>query len=54
LFKSVVEKILYISVGISCRHYGKAPLFLADFVTPRHGEALRETYVDGNRMTVIS
>ena len=54
LFKFEVEKILYISVGISGKHDGKAPHFLAEFVTSRHGEALRDTYVDSSCMPVVS
>jgi len=42
-FNFDVQKILYISVGKSGRHGGKAPHFLAEFVTPRHREELRET-----------
>lgn len=54
VFKFEVEKILYNSVGTSCGHDGKAPHFLAEFMTPRHREELKETYVDGNHMPVFS
>ena len=52
LFKFEIKKILYNSVGTSCRHDGKAPHFLAE-LTPGHREELRATYVDGNHMSVV-
>jgi len=52
-FKFDVHKILYISVGTSGRHDRKAPYFLVDFVTPRHREELRKTYVYGNSVPVV-